>query len=128
MFIALSALLGHSLFVGDTKDVFAHSPPPELPTFVQIDDAYADWYKHKFGNKVDQTLVLPVQHALQGHPKSGRLWKEHINKILCDEHLNFRSTTHDKCVYYAMCEGHTVLMLYQVDNFLISCKLKSVAK
>ena len=40
----------------------------------------------------------------------------------------FRSTTHDKCIYYAMYEGHTVLMLCQVDGFLISCKLKSVAK
>ena len=30
MFIALSALLGHSLFGGDAKDAFAHSPPPQL--------------------------------------------------------------------------------------------------
>ena len=27
-----------------------------------------------------------------------------------------------------MYKGHTVLMLHQVDNFLISCKLKSVSK
>ena len=64
MFIALSAQLGHGLFSGDAKDAFAHSPPPETPTFVQIDDAYADWYKYKFGVKLDQSLVLPVQHAL----------------------------------------------------------------
>ena len=64
MFIALSAILGHNLFGGDAKEAFAHSPPPKQPTFVQIDDAYADWYKHKFGKKIDRTLVLPVQHAL----------------------------------------------------------------
>ena len=53
MFIALSALLAHGLFGGNAKDAFTHSPPPERPTFVQIDDAYADWYENKFGKKVD---------------------------------------------------------------------------
>ena len=67
----MSAELGHGLFSGDAKDAYAHFSPPETPTFVQIDDAYADWYKNKFGKKIDQSLVLPVQHALQGHPESG---------------------------------------------------------
>ena len=53
MFIAMSAKLGHGLFSGDAKDAYAHSLPPETPTFVQIDDAYADWYEHKFGKKID---------------------------------------------------------------------------
>lgn len=128
LFIALSAQLGHALFGGDAKDAHAHSPPPECPTFVQIDDAYADWYENKFGKKVNRRLALPVQHALQGHPESGRPWEEHINKIITDKTLNFRSTTHDKCIYYTMHEGHTVLMSWQVDDFLLSCKLESVAK
>ena len=71
MFIAMSAELGHGLFSGDAKDTYAHSPPPETPTFIQIDNAYADWYENKFGKKIDRLLVLPVQHALQGHPESG---------------------------------------------------------
>ena len=45
-----------------------------MPTFVAIDDAYADWYQDRFGEKLDRTMVLPVLHALQGHPESGRLW------------------------------------------------------
>ena len=96
--------------------------------FVQIDDAWADWYEHTFGVKVNRNLVLPVLHALQGHPESGRLWEEHINKILADPYLNFKSTTHDKCIYQTTFEGHTVLLLRQVDDFLISCKHKSTAK
>ena len=42
--------------------------------------------------------------------------------------LNFQSTKHNKCIYQTTFKGHTVLLLYQVDNFLISCKLESVAK
>ena len=38
-----------------------------------IDDAYADWYFWKTGQKIDCLQVLPVLHALQGHPESGRL-------------------------------------------------------
>ena len=53
MFIAMSAKLGHGLFSGDAKDAYAHSPPPDTPTFVQIDDACANWYEHKFGKKIN---------------------------------------------------------------------------
>ena len=53
MFVALSAELGHELFSGDAIDAYVHSPPPETPTFVQIDDTYANWYEHKFGKKID---------------------------------------------------------------------------
>ena len=72
--------------------------------------------------------MLPVQHALQGHPESGRLWEEHANKILSDPHLNFKSTTHDKCAHHTVSEGHTVLLLWQVDDFLILCKLEHISK
>ena len=96
---------------------------------MSIDKAYADWYENKFGKPVDRRLVLPVQHALQGHPESGQLWEEHINTMLADKTLNFQNTTHDKCIYYTMFEGHAILMLRQVvDDFLISCKLETVAK
>ena len=62
--------MGHCLFGGDAKDAFTHSPPPERPTFVQIDDAWADWYEHTFGIKVDMNLVSPALHDPQGHPES----------------------------------------------------------
>ena len=88
LFIALSAQLGRTLFRGNAKDAFAHSPPPERPTFAQIDNAHADWCKNKFGKPVDRRLVLPVQHALQGHPESGRLWEDNIDQMLSDKTLN----------------------------------------
>jgi hypothetical protein len=67
LFFALSAELGYRVYGGDAKDAYAHSPPPERPTFCEIDDAYAEWYEHRFGVVLDRSLVLPVQHALQGH-------------------------------------------------------------
>ena len=71
MFFALSAYLGYRVYGSDDTDAYAHSPPPKHPTFVSIDDAFADWYKSRFGKEIDRSLVLPVQHALQGHPESG---------------------------------------------------------
>lgn len=127
LFLALAAIENNLLFSGDAKDAYAHSPPPDIPTFVSIDAAYADWYEWKFNKKIDRTHVLPVQHALQGHPESGRLWEEHINRILQSPELNFKSTTHDKCIYQTTFQGHKVMLLRQVDDFLIACKDQTIA-
>ena len=43
LFFALSAILDHKCFGGDTKDAFVHSPSPDVPTYLRIDDAYAEW-------------------------------------------------------------------------------------
>jgi len=32
--------------------------------------------------KPDRSLILPVLHALQGHPESGKLWEKHIAAVL----------------------------------------------
>ena len=120
LFFALTAILNYKLYAGDAKDAYAHSPPPEVPTFVAIDGQYADWYKWKFDEHLNPSHVLPVQHALQGHPESGRLWEEHINKILFSKELRFTTTTHDKCIYQTTYKDTKILMLRQVDDFLIS--------
>ena len=74
LFFAIMATLeGYRIYAGDATDAYAHSPPPAIPTFVSIDDVYADWYKWKFGKEIDHRKVLPVQHVLQGHPESGQL-------------------------------------------------------
>jgi Reverse transcriptase (RNA-dependent DNA polymerase) len=131
LFFALASkfnLRVYRVYGGDAKDAFAHSPPPALPTFVAIDDAYADWYEARHKIKLDRSLVLPVQHALQGHPESGRLWMEHIDRILCSPPLNFRSTTHDQTIYQTSYNGETVLLLRQVDDFALACTTESTAQ
>jgi hypothetical protein len=43
-FIALSAHLGYPIYGGDATDAYVHSPPLVNPTYITIDDAYAEWY------------------------------------------------------------------------------------
>ena len=71
-FLALAAEQNFLLFGGDAKDAFAHSPAPEVPTYMMIDNQYYEWYLFCFGKKLDKSRVLPVLCALQGHPK---IWK-----------------------------------------------------
>ena len=97
-FALITTLKGYLIYGGDAKDAYAHSPPPSIPTFVFIDDQYAEWYEWKFGVKLDRKKVLPVQHALQGHPESGKLWERTINKVLRCPRLNFQTTVHDRTV------------------------------
>jgi len=120
LFFALAARENYQVYGGDAQDAYAHSPPLETPTFVSIDEAYADWYEHQFKKKLDHSLVLPVLHALQGHPESGKLWEKHITAILRSPQFGFKSTTHDRSIYSATFEGTRILLLRQVDNFAVA--------
>jgi len=128
LFFALAARENYRVYGGDAQDAYAHSPPPETPTFVSIDDACADWYEHRFKKKLDCSLVLPVLHALQGHPESGKLWKKHITAILRLPQFGFKSTTHDKSLCSATFEGTRILLLRQVDDFAVACPNEDFAK
>ena len=88
-----------------------------------IDDAYTDWNEHTFGKVLDCSQVLPILHALQGHPKSGCLWEVHIGKILRE--LKFAATIHDRSNYCAIIGGKPILLLCQVDDLgMCTCKLE----
>ena len=127
LFFGIAAQKGLKVYGGDAKDAYGHSPGPEIPTYMKIDNQYADWYFHKYGKQINRNKVLPVLRALQGHPESGRLWETHINKILKGTELNFKSTTHDKTIYTTEFGGETIYMLRQVDDFAIACTKLSIA-
>ena len=126
-FFALAAEQNFLLFGGDTKDAFAHSPAPEAPIFMMINNQYYEWYLHKFGMKLDKSRVLPVLCALQGHPESGKLWEQQINNILMSPTFNFKHTTHDRTIYQTTFKGSKVLLLRMVDDLLIQCEHKETA-
>ena len=47
LFFAIAANLNLKVYRGDAKDALAHSPGPEMSTFLAIDDAYAKWYEQR---------------------------------------------------------------------------------
>ena len=69
LFLGICADAGLTIYGGDATDAYAHSPAPN-DTYLQVDDAYAEWYNNKFKDKINKRMVLPVHHALQGHPES----------------------------------------------------------
>ena len=118
VFITICAHKNYLFGDGDAINAYAQSPPPEEPTYVRIDDQYADWYYAKHGHHVDRRKVLPVQHALQGHPESGALWAKHIAAVLSD--LGFTAMTHAPCIYKGTWKDKEVLICKQVDDFQIA--------
>jgi hypothetical protein len=49
MFFALCAQKGFVCLKVDATNAYANSPPPEQPTFVRIDNQYANWYEARCG-------------------------------------------------------------------------------
>ncbi|KAI2504156.1 hypothetical protein MHU86_10270 [Fragilaria crotonensis] len=64
-------------------------------------------------------MVLPVQHALQGHPESGALWEKFVNSVIARH--GFTSTTHERSLYQGTYKGHRMLICRQVDDMAIGC-------
>ncbi len=65
-----------------------------------------------------QHQIIPVLSAMQGHPKSPRLWEKHADKILHD--IGLTPTIHEPCLYSGTFDGKRVLLMKQVDNFAIA--------
>jgi len=120
LFWALVAVLGFVAYGADVGNAFAEAPPPESPFYMSIDEQYRDWWTNHLGlPPIPDGYVLPVNHALQGHPESPRLWEKHINGILM--RMGFKHTTHERCIYYKTTAlGEFVLILRQVDDFSIA--------
>jgi hypothetical protein len=86
-FFALAAALNYLVYGGDAQDAFAHSPAPKIPTFVHINKAFAEWYKHRFSIILDCCQVL----------------------------------------YAATIDTHKILLLRQVDDFVIATPDPAIA-
>ena len=127
LFYALCAYYNLIILTTDAVNAFANADAPSIPTYVRIDDAYAEWYFNKFGITVDRSHCLPAQHALQGHPESPRLWEEYINRILKDK-LNLVPTTHERSIYSGLFKGYRILLKRQVDDIAIAAPTKEIAE
>ncbi|KAI2502314.1 hypothetical protein MHU86_12118 [Fragilaria crotonensis] len=123
LYWAVTASEGLLAMGADAGNAFAEAPPPEEPFFMKIDDQYMEWWIEHLGNDpIPPGFVLPVNHALQGHPEASRLWETHIHGIIVDK-LHFTPTsTHEKCLYSKRDpDGNNLQMiLRQVDDFSVS--------
>ena len=128
LFFALAAMESFLVSFADTVNAFQQSPPPSIPCYLEIDDAYASWYLKRFGKTLDRRKqVIPVERALQGHPEASRLWERMIVGILVDQ-LGFISTTHERNLYRGKIDGKTVLVCRQVDDFAVASSEQSTAQ
>ena len=126
MFMAIAAHLNLPIYGADCIDAYAHADAPS-DTYLTIDEAYSDWYEKKFGRRIDRRQVLPVHHALQGHPESGKMWMLLIDKVLIKD-FGFHTTTHDRCIYRRVVDGKVQLLLRQVDDIIMAIDSESTAK
>ena len=127
-FWAITALHNYVAYGADATNAFAEAPPPKAPLYVTIDAQFKLWWEKilkrppiKIGH------VLPVRHALQGHPESPRLWATMIHKILTGPTLRFKATTHEPCLYNGVIDGVPIFMLRQVDDFAVAAPTKELA-
>ena len=126
-FFAMAAHLNLKVCGVDAKDAHAHSPGPAMNTCPAIDDAHAEWCEKTFSKPINQSHVLPIKQALQGHPELGRLWEIHINAISRSPELNFKTTTHDRTICTTEFNGEKVCLLRQVDDFVLACTNEDTA-
>ena len=119
LFFTLCAHEGYISLKVDATNAYANSPPPDQPTFVFIDNQYADWYLARYGVKLFCDMVLPVQHNLQGHPESGALWEKFVHRVIARH--GFMSTTHEQSIYQGIYKGHRMLVCQQIDDLAIGC-------
>ena len=60
-------------------------------------------------------MFFPVLAAIQGYPKSPRLWEKYADKIIRD--LGLIPTVHEPCLYSGLTEGERVFFKHQVKDF-----------
>ena len=73
----------------DAGNAFAEAPPATEPFYMRIDDQFREWWEEHLGRPpIPPGYVLPVNHALQGHPAYGKstftafLWTNYILRPL----------------------------------------------
>jgi hypothetical protein len=114
------------IFGADVSNAFAEAPPPKQGFYIRPDNAFCNWWvNHKKRDPIPHGAVILVLLAMQGHPKSPRLWEKHADRILCK--IGLFPTTHKPCLYSCIINGQRVLFLQQVDDFAIACSDESTA-
>ena len=126
---ALIAALNYIGLGIDVGNAFAEAPPPKDPFYMQVDSQFQEWWTQCLGKApIPYGWVIPILKNLQGHPEGPRLWDTHIRGIIC-YNLGFATTTHEQCFYYKRTKTDgLILILRQVDDFIIAAKSMSTCQ
>ena len=128
IFWATCAAKNKIVYGADMSNAFAEAPAPKAPLYLKVDIAYKNWWYNKTGEQLEGDYYVKVQHAIQGHPESPRLWQLFIDNILSK--IGFRATTHEPCVYKLHNKEfkEEIFLLRQVDDFAIGCDSSDTAE
>ena len=119
LFYAVAAAENLLVFGADVPNAFAEAPPPKQPFYIQPDWAFHKWWFHHLKrDPIPDGHMIPVLYAMQGHPKSPRLWEKHADKILHE--IGLTPTVHEPCLYYGTFNNQQVLFMRQVNDFVIA--------
>jgi Reverse transcriptase (RNA-dependent DNA polymerase) len=125
---AITAAINYICLGCDVSNAFAEAPGPNKLFYMYVDDQFREWWTDQLGRRpIPKGYVIPILKNLQGHPDAPRLWHKHINDILVNR-MKFDHTTHEPCLYFQHHPQHGLIMvLRQVDDFMISAKTKEIA-
>jgi hypothetical protein len=126
LYFSLFAFEGFTSLMVDATNAYANSPPPNQPTFVVIDEQYADWYLRRHGRVVSKDMVLPVQHALHGHPKSGALWEKFVNAVIARHGFNRQRT--NEAFTRALMKGTACSSVDRLTIWLLAAPMSTLSK
>ena len=115
---------------GDCTNAFQQCDPPEIKLYLQIDEAYIDWWNARHPDRPlnyarHKHLVLPILKNLQGLPSAGAAWEKKFGKLLAE--IGLKPTTHEKNIYQGVYKGKRVLMAVLVDDVVIGSQDKETA-
>ena len=103
----------------DASNAFAEAPPPVAHLYVTVDKPFREWWATLKRPEIPKGYVLQVQHALQGHPESPKLWADFIDDIIRTK-VGLIPTTHEPYLYRGEVNGNRVVFLRQVDDFAVA--------
>ena len=100
----------------DGTNAFAQSDGPTNPTYVRLDTVMKEYYEREKYMQVKKVWVVQIKKALEGLPEAIAKWDERVNRTLSS--VGFKATTHDTSLYLGNFEGHQMIIVRQVDDFL----------
>ena len=128
IFWGIAAMKNLIVVGADCSNAFAEADAPTEPLYMKIDQQFRNWWNihRKFQPLPDSAIYVKVQHAIQGHPESPRLWQTFIDDILLNK-LGFHTTTHEKCIYRKVMDGKEIFILRQVDDIAVAAPSTEMA-